>query len=235
MDTLESYGGTVADKHPYVSGTGVLVQVLGHLKKSFPTTFDADVLRKLGFAPQNESYIINTIRFIKLIDENGARTPAAQKTFTLHDSTAFARAFSDLVKSAYVDLFRLHGDNAWNLDSARLITYFRQTDQSSELVGTRQANTFKALSTYAGKVEAPMPSARTKTKSPSSAKSKAKPPAKPVVKDNRDSNVVPRGIQDNGDRNFGLTVRIEINLPASGDQDTYDRIFKSIRANLINV
>jgi hypothetical protein len=32
----------------------------------------------------------------------------------------------------------------------------------------------------------------------------------------------------------GLTVRIEINLPADGDQETYDRIFRSIRENLIN-
>jgi len=51
-----------------------LVQVLDHLKKSFPTTLDAEVLRKLGFAPKNESYIINTVRFIKLIAEKGART-----------------------------------------------------------------------------------------------------------------------------------------------------------------
>jgi hypothetical protein len=35
---------------------------------------------------------------------------------------------------------------------------------------------------------------------------------------------------DRGD--VGLTVRIEINLPASGDQETYDRIFK-IRENLL--
>lgn len=31
-----------------------------------------------------------------------------------------------------------------------------------------------------------------------------------------------------------LTVRIEVNLPAQADQETYDRIFKSIRANLLN-
>ena len=35
-------------------------------------------------------------------------------------------------------------------------------------------------------------------------------------------------------RNVGLTVRVEINLPADGDQETYDRIFKSIRENLID-
>lgn len=35
-------------------------------------------------------------------------------------------------------------------------------------------------------------------------------------------------------RDVGLTVRVEINLPADGDQETYDRIFKSIRENLID-
>jgi hypothetical protein len=39
----------------------------------------------------------------------------------------------------------------------------------------------------------------------------------------------------NGTREFGLTVRIEVNLPATGDQDTYDKIFKSIRENFLNV
>lgn len=39
----------MADKHPYVSGNGILIQVLDHLKKSFPATLDAEVLRKLGF------------------------------------------------------------------------------------------------------------------------------------------------------------------------------------------
>lgn len=33
---------------------------------------------------------------------------------------------------------------------------------------------------------------------------------------------------------MALTVRVEINLPAGGDQETYDRIFKSIRENLLN-
>jgi len=132
-----------------------LVQVLDHLKKSFPANLDAEVLRKLGFAPKNESYILNTLRFIKLIDEKGARTDTAHKTFTLHDPKSFEKAFSDIVKSAYGDLFKLHGEDAWTLDNAQLITYFRQTDQSSELVGTRQANTYNALVGYAGHGAAP--------------------------------------------------------------------------------
>lgn len=37
-----------------------------------------------------------------------------------------------------------------------------------------------------------------------------------------------------GRKDMALTVRIEINLPANGSKETYDNIFKSIRANLIN-
>jgi len=39
---------------------------------------------------------------------------------------------------------------------------------------------------------------------------------------------------DGRKKDFGLTVRIEINLPADGDQETYDWIFKSIRENLLD-
>ena len=42
------------------------------------------------------------------------------------------------------------------------------------------------------------------------------------------------GTAGTGKRDLGLTVRIEINLPATGDQETYDKIFKSIRENLLN-
>jgi hypothetical protein len=39
---------------------------------------------------------------------------------------------------------------------------------------------------------------------------------------------------DQSSQRVGLTVRIEVNLPANGDQETYDRIFRSIRKNLID-
>lgn len=226
----------MADKHPYVSANGTLVQVLNHLKKSFPATFDADTLRKLGLAPHNESYIINTVRFIKLIDENGARTAEAQKIFTLHDSAAFEKAFSALLKESYGDLFKLHGDAAWSLGSAKLITYFRQTDQSTELVGARQASTFKTLAAYGGQSVSPGPAAAGKAKPSPNGKSKARVSVKQAGSQAVESKSQHKK-PDSGDaehRNFGLTVRIEINLPSTGDQDTYDKIFKSIRENLIN-
>ena len=226
----------MADKHPYVSGTGVLVQVLDHLKKSFPANLNAEVLKKLGFAPKNESYIINTARFLKLIDDKGARTDKAQKTFTLHDESSFQKAFSEVVKSAYSDLFSLHGDGAWSLDDSKLITFFRQTDQSSQLVGSRQAGAFKALATYAGHVD---PAASQKVKT-SKRDTKPSSPKKPKAASKGAEVSIPQTVHANagtpepGKRDLGLSVRIEINLPATGDQETYDKIFKSIRENLLN-
>jgi len=202
----------------------------------FPDVLDADVLRKLGFAPGNESFIINTLRFIKLIDDEGARTEKAQKTFTLHDASAFAKAFSGVVKSAYADLFQLRGEDAWTLDDSKLITYFRQTDQSTELVGRLQAHTFRALAAYAGQGVAPAAAPKAKTKSTPEGNPKGRTTAKPKDAPRKPRNDSPksRGEDVLTDQYVGLTVRVEINLPAVGDQDTYDKIFKSIRENLLH-
>jgi hypothetical protein len=236
--TVGSQGRENGRQAPYVSGTGVLTQILDHLKKSFPATLNAEVLRKLGFAPKNESYVINVLRFLNLIDEKGARTESARKLFTLHDTTEFSKAFGDAVKSAYSDLFALHGEGAWKLSQGKLITFFRQTDHSSELVGTRQANTFRTLAAYAGHADttaaprskpAPRPErAASAKKKPAKASEPASSPPSQALPPSS-----PPGSEEK-DRNFGLTVRIEINLPVAPDQETYDRIFKSIRENLLN-
>ena len=224
-----------ADKHPYVTSPGPFIQVINHLRNSFPITVTADTMKKLGFAPKNETYIINTIRFLGLIDDDGNRTDIAGSVFSLHQDQDFQPEFSKLVQEAYTELFSLFGDAAWALDSNALITFFRQTDQSTAVVGQRQATTFKALAGIAGHAELPEPK-------PSD---KEQPPTRPVMKQKSKKQVSPEVASSvseqtaethgvGSERNFGLTVRIEINLPSDGDQETYDRIFKSIRENLLN-
>ena len=140
----------MADKHPYVSGSGPLFQMVNHLRKLFPIGgATADTLKKLGLAPNNESYVINILRFIDIIDEEGKKTEAAGKVFNQHEDAAFQTAFAGLVKSAYSDLL-LHGDEAWKLGIDALIQYFRSTDDTSAIVGRRQATTFQGLSALSG-------------------------------------------------------------------------------------
>lgn len=221
----------MADKHPYLSGSGPLFQIIEHLRKSFPAGgVTADTLKKLGLASNNEAFVINILRFVGVIDQEGKKTEAASKVFNQHEDEKFKKGFEELVQKAYSDLFSLHANNTWTLDQDSLIQFFRTSDETSAIVGRRQATVFQALSALCGHAEAPVVKGSAKK-----AASKKAPKKKTA---GRTSSTRPRGSDDsNGSgrkREVGLTVRVEINLPAEGNQETYDRIFKSIRENLID-
>jgi len=88
----------MADKHPYISAPGNLVSVINHFRKSFPSKVNADTLKKLGYAPKNESYVLNVLKHLELIDDDGNKTESAAKVFNLHQDDAFQKAFGELVK-----------------------------------------------------------------------------------------------------------------------------------------
>ncbi len=113
-----------------------------------------------------------------------------------------------------------------------LITFFRQTDHSTALVGKKQADTFHALAALSGHGEIPEPKASVPTVKVG--KSKKIDSAKQSIEKRKESPIAGTGQSQGGRNAFGLTVRIEINLPSEGNQETYDRIFKSIRENLLN-
>lgn len=227
----------MADKHPYVQGPGALASMVKHFRRSFPSVVDAKTLKKLGIAPNNESYVLNVLRFLGLIDQDGKRTDEAAKTFTLHDDAAFATAFATIVQRSYGDLFELHGDAAWDLDLDSLITFFRSSDETTAGVGRLQASTFRHLAAFSGHGD--IPESKTLAKTPSvvkpstgSSKGRAKTSV-PVNLTIPESASSVRAVAGSSNP-VGLTVRIEVNLPADGSQATYDRIFKSIRENLLN-
>lgn len=225
----------MAGTHPYISSVTGLNHALDYLKKSFPPTFNSETLKKLSIAPGNESSIVNIMRFLNLVSEDDARTEEAHKVFTQHSESEFNLSFSQMIQSAYADLFALHRDSTWTLGDEKLIPFFRQSDKTSELVGTRQANTFKSLSSYSGHVvteDGPKVSRQAVKSAPLKKPKRATSQADTVIP-GQDHGVAPQALKREPS-NVGLTVRIEINLPATGDQDTYDKIFKSIRENFLN-
>lgn len=231
----------MAEKHPYMSGTAGLVQAVAHLRRSFPAQVSAETLKKLGIAPNNETYVLNILRFIGVLDAESKKNAKAVGAFNKHNDAEFQAGFAELVQSAYGDLFGLHGDSAWSLPTDKLISYFRNTDHTSAIVGQRQASTFQALATLSGKVDgtpraaAPKPK-RADSSTPKFAQKKVRAKT-PSVAEIPTATAVPPALPTPGGSNtsgMALTVRVEINLPAGGDQETYDRIFKSIRENLLN-
>ncbi|MGD1157928.1 MAG: DUF5343 domain-containing protein [Terriglobia bacterium] len=219
----------MAEKHPYISGPGSLLKGIQQFRSSLPPKIDAAVLKKLGIAPKNESYLINILRFLDVIDEEGIPTPEARETFTQHDDAAFGKKFSEMIKKAYTDLFSLHGEKAWALEADALITHFRQSDQTSSVVGNRQATTFQTLAAIAGHGDLPS------TRAPVTRRRKAIGTTADTRggKKGKVSLRPPSSVSfSNRAKDLGLTVRIEISLPVAEDQATYDRIFKSIKGEL---
>lgn len=220
--------------HPYISGPGSVTQMIGYLRKNFPASVTADTVKKFQIAPKNESYVINALQFLGLIDEEGRRFERGHQVLLLSDAD-FPSAFEDLIRDAYKDLFEIRGDDAWSLSKNELVGYFRTTDKTSEVIGGRQAGLFQALSALAGR-ESPTGA---KPKQNSLGKKKAPRTTAKATKQAAsvdDSISAPHEVRHGSKerRDVAMTVRIEINLPAEGSRETYDHIFKSIRANLLN-
>lgn len=223
----------MANTHPYISGAGNIAQMIARLRKAFPASINAETVKKLGLAPNNESYVINVLQFVGVIDLEGKKTPEAAKVFSHHKDEEFAQSFGALVENAYSSLFELHGKQAWELDNNDLVTFFRQSDQTSEAIGKRQASTFRILASLSGHGDLLTPKAQTPQKT-------AKPSVPPKAKQkNSFSSPLKSQHEDaaqfnqNPGASFGLSVRIEINLPADGSKETYDNIFQSIKENLL--
>jgi len=209
--------------------------MLAQLRKNFPSTVTSDTVKRLGLASNNESYVISAITFIGLLDEEGKKTDEAAKVFSISNDESFHESFVKLIEKAYIELFELHGENAWELDDSELLDFFRQADQTSETIGKRQVKTFRIFSGFAGKDELPDLSKKPSRSTKKAAPKKSQKPNE--VNINSTTAKKPQAQNQNSDstkNDVAITVRVEVNLPPNGDQKTYDAIFSSIRKNLMN-
>jgi hypothetical protein len=226
----------VAAEYPSISTQGALSKAFAQFRKSFPATLDAATLKKFAIAPANESYVINTFRFLGFIDSEGKRIDDAVGHFFGSD-TAFAKSMEAVLTEKYKALFDDFGDETWTKDRSALATWFRVTDKSSQVVGGRQASTFQTLAALAGHGDVPAPTASSAKTNPggSSGKSNAPKPASPAAtpKAQTATPKVPAKTGGTGEP-VSLTVRIEVNLPAGATPKEYDAMFESIRKHLID-
>lgn len=207
-----------------------LTELIGRLRKKFPERVDASTLRELGIAPNNESYVLNTLKHVGVLDKDFVRTETARDLFVEGDDE-FREGLAKLLEASYEALFELHGDAAWSISKEKLITFFRQRDKSSELVGKRQADTFLKLAELAGKRSSlelanGVDSGKRDVDRPSSRREPARQPQRASLPKEKGGVALEPSVS--------LAVRVEVNLPATSDQAVYDAIFRSIRKNLID-
>ena len=217
--------------HPYISGPGNIAQMIAYLRKNFPATVTSETVKKFGLASNNESYVINALQFLGLIDEEGKRTTKGHDVLVMSDDK-FPKAFEAMVMEAYSDLFDLRGPDAWSMTKSELTGYFRTTDKTSEVIGSRQASVFQVFRSLAGH-ETPEEKSAPKALSKSrAARAKGTTQQRPTHPASGDDGTKVQQRSSAQSKEMALTVRIELNLPANGSKETYDNVCKCIRANL---
>jgi hypothetical protein len=112
---------------------------------------------------------------VGVIGEDGKSTSEGTAVFSKHGNEEFQKGFEKLVRGSYSELFKLYGDDTWTVNDDSLISFFRGSDKTSDLVGRRQASTFRVLASFAGHGEIPSTKANTGSK-PASAKTKSVTP-----------------------------------------------------------
>ncbi len=86
----------MADSHPYISGPGNIAQMVVQLRNSFPPSVTSDTVKRLGLASNNESYVINALQFVGVIDSDGKKTKEAADVFSHHKDEEFSASFKNL-------------------------------------------------------------------------------------------------------------------------------------------
>ncbi len=200
----------LAERHPYSPSPGGITAAISQFRNSFPPTVNAETLRSLAIAPKNESYVINTLRFIGAIDKEGKQTDKAAIFY--QGDGEFQKWFEEMLKAAYKDLFALYKRRSVEATSDKLISFFRSKDKTTALVGKLQAATFQFSHPWPDTERHPNPHRQRRPRLNHRSLRRTSrvgwdPPHPPPPASGRDKEV-------------GLTVRIEVNLPPSGDQET---------------
>jgi len=226
--------------HPYTSSTSSLTQLANQLRKRFPQMLDAGTLKQYQIAPNNESTIINAFKFLEIINSDGSPNPNAKSLFLKSDDEFF-NGLKEIIRKAYGGLFDLFADDSWSLGIEKLVNFFRQADETSDIIGNRQARTFVALSNYVGARDqnldlttgaSPRKTQPRTTTSQTAGSENSRKTKKILTSESTES--AKAGGSDFNNNSVSLSVRIEVNLPSGADQETYDAIFRSIRKNLMS-
>ena len=176
------------------------------------------------------SSIKTLIKSAEIEHQEGKPIEEKKEIFLLHKDEDFQEAFSKLIKNSYSKLFDLHGDTAWSLNDIELLSFFRATDKTSEIIGKRQAKVFQTFAALSGKSEPPA----TRPRSASANSQKSSKPKSIKASSSKEADISQKTDTNSPFDHLGMSIKIEVNLPSDASKETYDIIFKSIRENLIN-
>ena len=195
-------------EYPYIVKVGSLRAFLtGIPGTGEPPKVTTEYIESLGFKSKNDRPILTILKFVNFLDQEGQPTDY----YRLYRDKGKNRAvMADCIRKAYPDLFSTFPD-AYNKDSEALRNFFSSKMKGGEAVLVNAVNTFKALCEFAD-FDAPSILEIATKAPPGQQKSLGTPVIHPSLH---------------------VNLSIEIQLPVTENPEIYDKIFQSLRKNII--
>jgi hypothetical protein len=199
--------------YPYALKTSTIEDFLKNMpNRPEPTTrVSKEYLKKLGYTSSNDFTLIAVLKFIGFLDNSGNIT----ETFRhFRDTQRAPSVMAQALKSAYADLFNSFA----NPCKESLANYFRTATGRAGRTLEATEGTFKTLCKSAdfGASEGTQISVPTGASQPIGGTPHIQLPAIPA-----------------GENGVNVTVNIRFELPATDKVEVYDKIFESLRRNII--
>jgi len=181
-----------------------------------PSSVDAQWLAQVGFATSNQRSILNVLRAIDAIDDDGKPTEVWSAIRSKN-----RKGIGQAIRNAYADLFSTFSDPHKKDDEA-IANFYRASTTYSSATLQRVIRTFRVLTEIAD-LDASEPSAG------SSSSSKEK------KDDEKGAGTKEAPLLPPTQAPVHLTVNIQLQLPATAEGKVYEQLFRAMRENLIDL
>jgi hypothetical protein len=174
-------------------------------------------LKKAGWTSSNDPSMISVLKFVGIVGADG-RPTELWDAIRAQDSKGRGR-LATAVRKAYADLFSLYPD-AHRKDAEALRNFFRANTSGGEQVQTKTVQTFQVWTEF-GNFDAPE----------SEQVAVEQHPVKVAEKDGKPSGEqLPESVSG-----ISLNVNIQLQLPATSDDQVYERLFSAMRKHLMGL
>lgn len=203
---------------PYVLNNGNVVKFLKHIQTAkVPPKLDYAYLQQAGYKGKNDRYLVAFMKALGFADSSGAPTQRWHE----HRHTAQApRVVAQAIEEAWSGYFDIYADAEKRTDD-EFKNWARGADpKAADVTVNRSLATFKAIVKLADFGAKPAGTPRT----PGGGGTPPPPPPPPPPSGG--------GVHLGGVG--GITINIELQIPATADAKFFDQFFSSMRKNLID-
>lgn len=203
-------------EYPYVYTVKNLRELLKRLNSELgvPDKFDSEYLLSIGYRSHNDRSMIKVLKFVGFLDADGKPSENYNEYRNKDNSEA---VMATRLRTSYSELFKIYPD-AYNKDGEALRNFFRTHTKGGESVLSLIVSTFTVLCEFAD------------FEAEGSGETLSKVPVEGV---RIDLGKGKRAEETTAGHPIVINLNVQLQLPLTEDTTIYDRIFQSLKKNLL--